>query len=78
MNLLLDTQVFLSLQKDPACLGAVESALHDRTHTLLLSAANSWEIAITQSEQEGLTLLSADPIFHPYDINVVRPDGGGS
>ncbi|HKX74814.1 MAG TPA: hypothetical protein VJR05_05430 [Acidimicrobiia bacterium] len=33
---------------------------------------------IAQSELEGLTLVSADPIFDRYDNDSVRPEGGAS
>jgi PIN domain nuclease of toxin-antitoxin system len=130
VNLLLDTQVFLWLQSDPTRLGALEPTLRDRTNTLLLSAASSWEIAIkaglgrldlpepppdyvpsrmrtsgvdgigiehshalkvaelpphhrdpfdrlliAQAQIEGLKLVSADPIFDLYDVEVVKPVG---
>lgn len=46
MNLLLDTHVFLWLQTEPDRLGAVAETLSDTDHTLSLSAASSWEVAI--------------------------------
>jgi PIN domain nuclease of toxin-antitoxin system len=130
VNLLLDTQVFLWLQSDPDRLGTLAPTLRDRSNSLFLSAASSWEIAIkvgigklnlpvppgeyvpsrmrtsgvegigiehshalkvadlpshhrdpfdrlliAQSELEGLTLVSADPVFDLYDVDVVRPGG---
>lgn len=46
MRLLLDTHVFLWLQTEPERLGEHLTLVEDRTTTLLLSAASSWEIAI--------------------------------
>lgn len=46
MNLLLDTHVFLWLQTEPARLGPVLETVASHDHTLALSAASSWEIAI--------------------------------
>jgi PIN domain nuclease of toxin-antitoxin system len=44
--LLLDTHVFLWLQTEPERLGDHLTTVEDRSTTLLLSAASSWEIAI--------------------------------
>lgn len=46
MRLLLDTHVFLWLQTEPERIGDHLTLVEDRTTTLLLSAASSWEIAI--------------------------------
>ena len=47
MRLLLDTRVWLWLQVSPERLGPALSTVQDPQHELLLSAASSWEIAIT-------------------------------
>jgi PIN domain nuclease of toxin-antitoxin system len=46
VRLLLDTHVFLWLQTEPERIGDHLTLVEDRTTTLLLSAASSWEIAI--------------------------------
>jgi PIN domain nuclease of toxin-antitoxin system len=46
VRLLLDTHVFLWLQTEPERLGDHLAVVEDRSTTLLLSAASSWEIAI--------------------------------
>ena len=47
MRLLLDTQVWLWAVSEPGRIGAeVRALLEDEAHTLLLSAASVWEMAI--------------------------------
>jgi PIN domain nuclease of toxin-antitoxin system len=46
VKLLLDTHVFLWLQTEPERIRDHLTLVEDRTTTLLLSAASSWEIAI--------------------------------
>ncbi len=46
MRALLDTQVFLWLQTEPARLGGQLDTLADERTDLLVSAASAWEIAI--------------------------------
>jgi PIN domain nuclease of toxin-antitoxin system len=46
VRILLDTQVFLWLQTEPARLGEQLRVLEDRRNELIVSAVSSWEIAI--------------------------------
>jgi PIN domain nuclease of toxin-antitoxin system len=46
VRILLDTQVFLWLQTEPARLGEQLRVLEDRRNELIVSAISSWEIAI--------------------------------
>jgi PIN domain nuclease of toxin-antitoxin system len=59
MRVLLDTQIFLWATAEPARLGGMKSVLQDVSHTIHLSPASTWEIAIKHSL--GTLQLPAPP-----------------
>lgn len=73
-RVLIDTQVFLWMQTDPARLGSTTDLLEDPETVVYLSAASSWEISIKCSV--GKLPLPESPItYNPDRMRRARVNG---
>jgi PIN domain nuclease of toxin-antitoxin system len=74
VRILLDTQVFLWLQTEPARLGEQLRVLEDRRNELFVSAVSSWEIALKY--QLGRLVLPEPPErYVPERLRIIGAKG---
>jgi PIN domain nuclease of toxin-antitoxin system len=74
VRILLDTQVFLWLQTEPARLGEQLRVLEDGRNELIVSAASSWEIAVKY--QLGRLALPEPPErYVPERLRIIGAKG---